>query len=414
MEKSFIDTTNHDIIEISRLLSFILDLKDPYTADHSKVVRTLSVYMGRRMGFSESILMNLNIGGYLHDIGKISIPDSILFKPGRLNDEEFEVIKTHTTFGAEFIDKFSSLSSFRSLVLHHHEKYNGSGYPVGLAGEAIPIEARLISVADVYHALYSRRCYKPAFDKAAIVAEFIRCRGSQFDPYLTDELLSVLSTNEFETLMIDQTIADEFEEELTNQVKNVQLLRNITLEEQLDQMIDVLRTALNIMNPPYASHCANVTHTVRIMVEKMKLPLEQQESIMRAASLHDIVRMGQRPGTPPSGNEGEHAVTGKKMLENISCFHNILPDVLYHHESFDGTGLPFGLKGNDIPLGARIIAIADLFDAVCKRPDATIGRPLTKAEAKGKLLSLAGKKLDSDLLDIFVSCKELFEETPPA
>lgn len=408
MDASTLKNTNHDIIEISRLLSFILDLKDPYTADHSKVVRTLSVYMGRRLGFSDAVLMNLNIGGYMHDIGKIKIPDSILFKPGRLTEEEFEIIKSHTSFGAEFIDKFSALTNFRSMVLHHHEKYDGAGYPMGLDGENIPIEARLISIADVYHALYSQRCYKPPFTRQEIMEEFKRCRGTQFDPYLTDELLSILSNNDFEELMMNQNVADEFEQELTRQIKNVQLFDSIELEEQLRQMIDVLTTALSIMNPPYASHCANVTHTVGIMVERMNLPQAQQECIVRAAKLHDIGRMGQRPGTVPTGNEGEHGQTGVKMLQNVTCFQSILPDILHHHENYDGSGFPQGIEGQQIPLGSRIIAIADNFDAVCKRPDPVLGRPLSKMEGKEKLLSLSGKKFDPELLAVFASCQELF------
>lgn len=405
-----LQNTTHDIIEISRLLSFILDLKDPYTADHSKVVRTISVYLGRKLGFPDKALIDLNIGGYMHDIGKIKIPDSILFKPGRLTDEEFSVIKTHTTFGAEFIDKFSALNRYRDLVLYHHEKYNSYGYPQGLSGNAIPPEARLISLADVYHALYSKRCYKHAFSEQEILDEFSRCRGTQFDPYLTDELLSAIDNGEIEALLHDDYVLESFEAELHEQLTGIDFAINLSSEEQVLQMIDVLASALNIMNPPYASHCKNVTETTKAIVDQLKLDTSLQQDIVIAASLHDIGRMGQRPGDAPTGpQDTNHALIGEEMLKNITCLASTLPMIRHHHEKYDGNGQPDSLKKQEIPLGARVIAIADTFDAFCKRPDPDKGRLLTKTEARERIEALAGRTFDPDLVSVFSSINELFE-----
>ena len=136
----------------------------------------------------------------LHDIGKVGVPDHILLKPGRLNAEEFEIMKTHTVIGAVAIDRAekqigskerSFLSYAREIALHHHEKWDGSGYPHGLKGEDIPLSARLMSLADVYDALISKRVYKPAYPHDQAVAIIMKGRGTHFDPAIVDAFLDI-------------------------------------------------------------------------------------------------------------------------------------------------------------------------------------------------------------------------------
>ena len=132
----------------------------------------------------------------LHDIGKISISDSILLKPGKLTPEEFDVIKTHTTVGSEIIDSISAtlpdsdmyLKYAREICHHHHERWDGKGYPIGLGGEEIPLSARIVSLVDVYDALVSPRCYKSAFSHEKSLEIIMEGRGTQFDPNITDIL----------------------------------------------------------------------------------------------------------------------------------------------------------------------------------------------------------------------------------
>lgn len=402
--KKFKKNNIGDVQEISKLLATVLDSKDPYTANHSKIVRTISVYIGKKLKFNNNMLVKLNIGGYMHDIGKINVPDSILFKPERLNVAEFEQIKTHTTFGADFINKFDILFPYKNIILDHHEKYEGGGYPHGLSYEKISLEARLISIADVYHALYSKRTYKEPFKKEEIIKEFKKCRSKQFDPYLTDEMLSLLHTNELDLLINKQNFFEEFELEVHKQLmeQTVTNLDNKEYEFEVKKMVDILITALDIMNPPYADHCKNVKKTVTMIVNKLDMDNKTRDNIILASSLHDIGRLGQRTGLTQVGDKDDHFQLGENMLSTVSYFEDILPMVRHHHELYDGSGFPDKLKGEEIPLGSRVIAIADNYDALCKRLDPDLGRKLTPTETKVKMKSLTGKFFDPYLLDILI------------
>lgn len=143
-------------------LSQAVEQRDLHTASHCERLSFISVAMGMVSGLAREDLHVLYRGGYLHDIGKIGIPDSILFKPGKLSAEEWDVMRTHTTRGVEICRHLKSLAPVVPIIHHHHERWDGSGYPDGLAGEEIPLLARLLQVGDIYDALTSARPYKDA------------------------------------------------------------------------------------------------------------------------------------------------------------------------------------------------------------------------------------------------------------
>lgn len=180
-----------------RALGLMLEHRDFETKGHTDRVMELAVRFGRKLNLDVERLQSLRWGAYLHDIGKIAVPDHILLKPGKLTVDEFEVIKEHTVIGTAMCQDILFLpSETRQIVRSHHERWDGSGYPDGLAGHAIPLMARLFSLVDVYDALTSERPYKPAWTLQEAVAEIRAERGSQFDPELTDVFLAMLSTAE--------------------------------------------------------------------------------------------------------------------------------------------------------------------------------------------------------------------------
>ncbi|MFZ2961045.1 MAG: GAF domain-containing protein [Candidatus Ozemobacteraceae bacterium] len=175
-----------------RALANSLDAKDAYTAGHSERVAWYSVEIGKMMKLNPPDVKNLHIGALLHDIGKIGISENIINKSSRLTEEEFQLIKTHPGRGASIIEPAKFLKEKIPLIKYHHERYDGKGYPEGLAGEMIPKLARIVCVADSYDAMTSKRAYRDNIGRAAAVSELTRCSGTQFDPNVVAAFLEVL------------------------------------------------------------------------------------------------------------------------------------------------------------------------------------------------------------------------------
>ncbi|HET8625780.1 MAG TPA: HD-GYP domain-containing protein [Thermomicrobiales bacterium] len=178
--------------DVIRALVAAVEAKDPYTRGHTERVTALAVHIGEGLGLSPERLRVLGQAALLHDIGKIGVPDAILQKPGRLTDEEFAVIREHPARGHAIIAGVRGLTAEVGGVRHHHERLDGSGYPDGLAGEAIPLEARIIAVADVYDALTSARAYREAWPSARALALIDAESGTKLDPRCVAALHHVL------------------------------------------------------------------------------------------------------------------------------------------------------------------------------------------------------------------------------
>ncbi len=176
-----------------RSLGLALEHRDYETKGHTDRVVELTTRFGQALGFGAERLQALQWGAYLHDMGKLSVPDQILLKPGLLTADEFELIKRHPVTGAQMCSDIPFLpDSTLDVVRHHHEKWDGSGYPDRLSGEAIPLEARLFALVDVYDALRSDRPYRPAWSEEEIVAHLRKEAGSHFDPELVETFLELI------------------------------------------------------------------------------------------------------------------------------------------------------------------------------------------------------------------------------
>jgi putative two-component system response regulator len=180
--------------EIWERLSLAADYRDDATGRHTRRVGSISAAIAREIGWPEDIVEGLRLAAAVHDIGKIGIPDGVLLKPGPLSPEEKTVMQTHTTIGARMLSGSRSalLQLAQRIALSHHEWWDGGGYPEGRAGESIPLEARIVGLADVVDALASERPYRPAWEAAAIRTEVERQAGRQFDPALVRAYSSLL------------------------------------------------------------------------------------------------------------------------------------------------------------------------------------------------------------------------------
>jgi HD-GYP domain-containing protein (c-di-GMP phosphodiesterase class II) len=179
-----------------KALSAAIESKDSYTRGHSDCVERLCARLASAMGFGPKELEDLQIAALLHDIGKIGIPEGVLNKKGPLTPEEYRLVQSHIGEAENILQHTFYLEGSRKIIQCHHERYDGAGYPAGLAGEGIPVGARILAVADAYHAMTSRRPYREALSIEKVREELIRCRGSHFDPVVVDHLLVMMATGD--------------------------------------------------------------------------------------------------------------------------------------------------------------------------------------------------------------------------
>ncbi len=173
-------------------LTSALEAKDGYADAHTREVSNLAVAVARRLGASEELVQAIELGALLHDIGKIRVPESVLNKDSALDDDEWAVVRTHPLVGERILAPIEALATVVPIIRSCHERWDGRGYPDGLAGEEIPLGARIVAVCDAFRAMVEPRPYRPALDRETARAELERCSGMQFDPAVVTALLRVL------------------------------------------------------------------------------------------------------------------------------------------------------------------------------------------------------------------------------
>jgi putative nucleotidyltransferase with HDIG domain len=178
--------SKHESSSIVYALAATVDAKDSYTYGHSRKVSEYSVAVSEKMNLPQERVDTIRAASLLHDIGKVGVPDSILNKKDPLSNEEWKPIKGHPELGVEILRHVIDLVNCLPAIRHHHEHYDGSGYPTGLKGEQIPIEARILSVADAYDAMTSPRPYREQLSMEEALKELRRCIGTQFDPKIVE------------------------------------------------------------------------------------------------------------------------------------------------------------------------------------------------------------------------------------
>jgi diguanylate cyclase (GGDEF)-like protein len=182
----------HKSVSAVYALVSAVEARDPYICGHSRKVNTYAVALAEAIGLSPEEVSKVSIAALLHDIGKIGIPDEVLSKRGKLNGEDWEAIKSHPRLGASIVGNIPNLVPCVSSILYHHERWDGGGYPEGLKGEEIPLEARILAIADSFEAMTSARLYRPALSLEEVVKELRQGAGIQFDPKLVEVFISII------------------------------------------------------------------------------------------------------------------------------------------------------------------------------------------------------------------------------
>lgn len=206
--KKQIQMGNETILTIAKTV----DAKDENTSQHSSRVSEYSVMIAKRLGFDSEECERLRQTALLHDIGKIGIPDSVLKKPARLTDEEYTIMKSHVLKGAEILKNFTLIDNVEEGALYHHERYDGRGYVHGLKGEEIPLNARIIGIADAFDAMTANRVYRKKLDIDFVIDELKKGRGTQFDPNLVDIMLDLIEDGEINVAQLYDTVCGSEEQ----------------------------------------------------------------------------------------------------------------------------------------------------------------------------------------------------------
>ncbi|MBQ5331954.1 MAG: HD domain-containing protein [Oscillospiraceae bacterium] len=210
LTKNQLKMGNETILTIAKTV----DAKDENTSQHSVRVSEYSVMIAKKLGYTDEECENLRKIAILHDIGKIGIPDSVLNKPARLTDEEYEIMRSHVVRGAEILKSFTVIDHVADGALYHHERYDGRGYVNGLKGEEIPLNARIIGLADAFDAMTANRVYRKQLDLEYVLEELRKGRGTQFDPKLVDIMLGLIDDG---TIDVEQIYGKKLSEVYTNE-----------------------------------------------------------------------------------------------------------------------------------------------------------------------------------------------------
>lgn len=205
-------------------LARIVEAKDSHTGDHCTRLEHLSVVFGKALGLNDEQLLALRRGGVLHDIGKLGIPDNILLKQGPLTDTEWRVMRQHTVLGAQLCSGLRSMKLTIPIIRHHHERWDGTGYPDALRGEAIPLLARVFQIVDIYDALINVRPYKKAFSRGKTIATLQReMHQDRYDPALIDVFLSILRKRP-EDLVVPKSLAKDLGAKIFDEIAKIGVL----------------------------------------------------------------------------------------------------------------------------------------------------------------------------------------------
>lgn len=191
----------HGLLRSLMLMAWMVEARDPYTGGHLWRVARMAEELGRSLGLPDKEIRRIALAGFLHDIGKIGVPDAVLRKPGKLDDDEYAVIKTHPTIGQRILAEHPLAHLVMDVVLHHHETPDGLGYPMGLVGTAIPLDARLVGICDAFDAMTSTRPYRQGMPIAAALAVIANAAGTQFDAELARHFVALSETGVFDHIV---------------------------------------------------------------------------------------------------------------------------------------------------------------------------------------------------------------------
>ncbi|MDT8369277.1 MAG: HD domain-containing phosphohydrolase [Longimicrobiales bacterium] len=398
-------------------LTGVMGASSGYLKSHGPRVAMLARQIARGIGVSGEGVARITLAGVLADIGMIGLAEEAWEEESlNLAAETRERVRLHPVRSALALEGIPHLDGLGDLVRHHHEWFDGSGYPDGLMGAAIPRGARILRLADTVVALSSDRPARAALDPARIEAIVLEFRGVEFDPEVVDAWVDLLGRGgiaPFEPHAFERHVQRATEQLVPPDVSPL----------SSDQLLEILASIIDAKDPYTAGHSRRVAIFAVAVADQLGLTPEMKSTLWAAGYLHDLgklaipVRVLVCPDRLTEEEERivrTHTTMGAEILSSIPSLRHLRAGARHHHERWDGTGYPAGLKGDRIPLVPRILAIADAYDAMTTRRAYRAGR--SHLEAMDEISHQAGRHFCPDVAAAFLSLPAPFFEaiTSPA
>ncbi len=365
--------------ELISAISKVVNLAEYKDTHHCERVGVMSLRLAREYGIRDHFqLAQIYFAGLLHDIGEIGIPDALLYKKGKLNEDEFQLLTTHTKIGKQIVEQITVLSEAARIILWHHERWDGTGYPEGLTGDETPLPAHIVSLCDALDNIRSGGLHS---SPSQWREELMRYSAIQFNPYLVPHATRLVESGAFDDLRLT-----EEEEHIIGVVEEDERVSKELKANFIPTLINFFATLMEAKHKDSAAHSKRVSRLSRRVGERMGLSPLELDTLELAGYLHDIGKMGvpssllEKPGKlDPWEFEivKKHPEYSADILAPLSGFRDVAKAVRHHHERWDGTGYPDGLKGSQIPLFSRIIFLADVADALAHLPQVTANREIS-------------------------------------
>ncbi|HEY9841844.1 MAG TPA: HD domain-containing phosphohydrolase [Candidatus Obscuribacterales bacterium] len=385
--------------DIIKALAFVISLAKGYDAQHGYNVALAAVQLGHQLGLNMNQLRNLFYAGLLHDVGEVGFAKESE-EPDQFEWQFHPSIHQHPLIGEMIVSHLPTLTKCSKFIRWHHEAWDGSGYPDKLKGDAIPIEAQIIGLCDMFDVARSI-CH----DAGELQRRLSPVLKRRFSPDLLGQFTQLLKADEIWTA---KNFNPRTWDELGIDALDIALLMDV----EVDYFEITLKTFANVIDAKHQytkGHSLRVAALSRRIAEVMHFSEEDAARIESSGFLHDAGKVGisrcilDKPGplTDLEYNRIKaHPGISAALLKNVQCLADHAPLVRHHHERFDGNGYPDKLKGEDIPIGSRILAVADTYDAMTS--DRAYRQGLSDKIAREEIIKHSGKMYDPQVVEAFL------------
>lgn len=393
--------------EVIIAMSLVLDLDEARKLHHARRVAVLSTLLAEEI--IPNIRTHIFYAGLLHDIGNMGLSDHIIHYPSLRKQLSIPKIRVHPIVGAEIVSLIPGLEESVSSVLNHHEWWNGHGYPMGKSGEKITLEAQILRIADSFDL---KIFHSTGIEYTAICQYLTKNANHEFSSHLASLLTHILKKDDIYNQIIDQDKLQILFKKKNSEIPPIQVQPR---QDVIGITLDIFAQVIDSKHKYTAGHSQRVSKYSLVLALAMELPHDDVTNARWAALLHDIGKVAipssilDKRGSLTTDEISmirKHANITMEIVGTITCLKDLVTIASHHHERYDGTGYPDGLKGEDIPLLSRIVAVADAFDAITS--DRAYRKGVDTDTALQEIKKYSGTQFDPEIVNLAMRCLSTF------